>query len=165
MLFLSFAIVNRSPAGLAIVVEAGHTHRPAVAWAAPRRPVLITIAHNRRHSHVMPAGELTAMDLRGFTPANRGCIFEIEQLIASVSHHRIVLFVDGSTDVLFLEQTLQGAWHAMPVDSPNAVAGRHWLQVLQASTDRNRTLDGLLSLLCESFGDRAEPRESALTVS
>lgn len=105
------------------------------------------------------------MDLRGFTPANRGCIVEIEQLIASVSLHRIVLLVDGSTDVPFLEQTLQGAWHAMPGDSPNAVAGRHRLRVLQASTNRSRTLDGLLGLLCESFGDRAEPRGSALTVS
>ena len=116
-------------------------------------------------SRLAREADAVLMDLRGFTPANRGCIFEIEQLIASVSLHRIVLLVDGSTDVPFPEQTLQGAWHAMPGDSPNAVAGRHRLQGLQASTNRGRTLDVLLGLLCESFGDRAEPRGSTLTVS
>jgi hypothetical protein len=97
------------------------------------------------------------MDLRGFTPANRGCIFEIEQLIASVALDRIVLLVDDSTDVPFLEQTLQGAWRAMPGDSPNAGAGTHRLRVLQASAHHGRTLDSVLGLLCESFGGRAEP--------
>jgi hypothetical protein len=95
------------------------------------------------------------MVLRGFTPANRGCVFEIEQLIASVSLHRIVLLVDGSTDMPFLEQTLQGAWRAMPGNSPNAVAGKHRPHVLQAWVNHGRTLDSLLGLLCESFGERA----------
>src|SRR5262245_30635241 len=98
------------------------------------------------------------MDLRGFTATIRGCIFELEQLIASVSLHRIVLVVDNSTDVPFLEQTLQGAWRSMPGDSPNAVAGKHRLQILPASASHSRTLDNLLGLLCESFGGRAEPR-------
>jgi hypothetical protein len=64
------------------------------------------------------------MDLRGFGPTNRGCIFELAQLIASVSLHRIVLLVDASTDVPFLEQTRQAAWRAMPGDSPTLVPAR-----------------------------------------
>ena len=105
------------------------------------------------------------MDLRGFTPANRGCIFEIEQLIGSVFLHRIVLLVDSSTDLPFLEQTLQGAWRGMPGDSPNAVAGTHRLHVLQTSANHSRTLDSLLGLLCESFGERTGPRGYAPTAS
>jgi hypothetical protein len=104
-------------------------------------------------------------DLRGFTPANIGRILAIEQLIGSVSLHRIVFVVDGSTNVPFLEQTLQGAWRAMPGGSPNAVVGKHRLQVLQASANHSRTLDSLLGLLCESFDERAEPRRRALTAS
>jgi hypothetical protein len=95
------------------------------------------------------------MDLRGFTPTNRGYIFEITQLIASVSLHRIMLLVDGSTDMPFLEQTLQGAWRVMPGNSPNAVAGKHRPHVLQAWVNHGRTLDSLLGLLCESFGEHA----------
>jgi hypothetical protein len=114
-----------------------------------------------------PAREADAvlMDLRGFTPTNRGCIFEITQLIASVSLHRVVLLVDGWTNVPFLEQTLQGAWRAMPGDSPNAGAGKHRLHVLQAPANHGRTRDSLLRLLCESFGERADLRGRARTAS
>ena len=109
-------------------------------------------------SRLAREADAVLMDLRGFTPANQGCIFEIKQLIASVALSRIVLLVDSSTDMPFLEQTLQGAWRALPGDSPNAVAGRHRLHVLQASANHGRTLDSLLRLLCESFG---EPRGSS----
>jgi hypothetical protein len=105
------------------------------------------------------------MDLRGFGPTNRGCIFELAQLIASVSFHRIVLLVDASTDVPFLEQTRQAAWRAMPGDSPNIGAGTHRLHALQAPAHHSRTLDSLLGLLCESFGERAEPRGRASSAS
>ena len=96
------------------------------------------------------AGNASAvlMDLRGFTVANRGCIFEIEELIAAVAVDRIVLLVDGSTDLPFLERTLTQAWGAMPGDSPNAVAGQHQLRILQASPRHGSTLANLLGLLC-----------------
>jgi hypothetical protein len=87
------------------------------------------------------------MDLRGFMSKNRGCIFEIEQLIASVPLQRIVLLVDRSTDVAFLEQILQRAWRAIPTDSPNAIAGEHRVRILQASSGHRHTLNALLGLL------------------
>jgi hypothetical protein len=87
------------------------------------------------------------MDLRGFTSKNRGCIFEIEQLIASVPLQCIVLLVDRSTDVPFLEQILQRAWRIVPTDSPNAIAGEHRVRILQASSSHRHTLNALLSLL------------------
>jgi hypothetical protein len=92
------------------------------------------------------------MDLRGFGPANRGCIFEIEELIAAVPVERIVLLVDPSTDLPFLEQTLQDAWQAMPDQAPNVVAGQHRLRILHASSRHGRTLATLLGLLCEVPG-------------
>jgi hypothetical protein len=92
-------------------------------------------------------------------------VVRIDQLITSVALRRIVLLVGGSTDMRFLKQTLQGAWRAMPGDSPNAVAGRHRLQVLQASAHDGRTLDSLLGLICESFGECAELPRRAPTAS
>jgi hypothetical protein len=116
-------------------------------------------------SRLAREADAVLMDLRGFTPAHRGCIFEIEQLIGSVSLHCIVLLVDGSTDMPFLEQTLQGAWRVMPGDSSNAVAGKHRLRVLQASANHSHTLDSLLGLLCENFDESTAPRGRAPTVS
>jgi hypothetical protein len=105
--------------------------------------------------------EAVLMDLRGFTPTNRGCIFEIEQLLASVPLHRVVLLVDGSTDGPFLEQILQDAWRAMPGDSPNVGAGKHRVRVLDASGHHGRTLDTLLGLLCENLAEGDESRGPA----
>jgi hypothetical protein len=108
------------------------------------------------------AGALDAvlMDLRGFTAANQGCIFEIQHLVTAVPLHRIVLLIDRSTDIPFLEQTLRDAWSTMPHDSPNAGAGRHSLRILQASSG-GTTLDVLLGLLCEIFDRGIAPHAAA----
>ena len=97
------------------------------------------------------------MDLRGFAPANRGCIFEIEELVATVPLQRIVLLVDASTDLAFLEQTLHGAWRAVPEDSLNAAPGEHRLRILQAARRQGPTLATLLGLLCESATPAPRP--------
>jgi hypothetical protein len=98
------------------------------------------------------------MDLRGFGPANQGCLYEIEQLLHSVPLDRVVLLVDGRTDVPFLEGALQQAWRSMPDDSPNALAGHSRIRILQASCRHRRTLDALLGLLCERFAEQAPSR-------
>jgi hypothetical protein len=98
-------------------------------------------------SRLAHKADAVLMDLRGFTSKNRGCIFEIEQLITSVPLQRIVLLVDRSTDVPFLEQILQRAWRTIPTDSPNATAGEHRVRILQASSSHRHTLNALLGLL------------------
>jgi hypothetical protein len=95
------------------------------------------------------------MDLRGFSPANRGCVFEIEQLIAGVPLNRVVLLADASTDTLFLEAIVREAWRTMPGDSPNAGADRHRVRILKAGSRHRRTLKVLLGLLCEGFPENA----------
>jgi hypothetical protein len=89
------------------------------------------------------------MDLRGFSRSNRGCAFELEQLVASVSVGGIVLLIDRATDLPLLERTLQEAWRGMPRESPNRLAGDHRLRVLLASSSHRRTLDAMIGLLCE----------------
>jgi hypothetical protein len=99
---------------------------------------------------VARTGDTVLMDLRGFSQSNRGCAFELEQLVASVSVPRIVILSDRATDLPFLERTLQDAWRGMPSDSPNCLAGDHRLRVLLASSSHRRTLDAMMGLLCES---------------
>jgi hypothetical protein len=93
------------------------------------------------------------MDLRGFSPANQGCIFEIEQLIAGVPLDRVVLLADTSTDTAFLEKTLRQAWRTMPGDSPNAAPGRRRVRILKAGSRHRRTLKALLTHLCEGVSE------------
>ena len=74
------------------------------------------------------------MDLRGFGPTNRGCVYEIEQLLGWVPLERMVVLVDDTADLAFFESTVRGAWQSMPGISPNAGQGAHRLRVLQTSS-------------------------------
>ena len=59
------------------------------------------------------------MDLRGFSPSNRGCVFEINELLEVMPLHRIVFVVDRTTDERFLAHVLANAWARVTKDSPN----------------------------------------------
>jgi hypothetical protein len=98
-------------------------------------------------SRLARKADAVLMDLRGFMSKHRGCIFEIEQLITSVPLQHIVLLIDRSSDVSLLKQILQRAWHTIPTDSPNAIAGKHRVRMLQASSSDRHTVDALLGLL------------------
>jgi hypothetical protein len=100
-------------------------------------------------SLLAPKADAVLMDLRGFGAENRGCIAEIEQLVASVPINRIVLLADSSSSIAVIEKTVQDAFRAIPEDSPNAGAGVHRLRILRSSSSQMYTLDTLLGLLCE----------------
>ena len=91
------------------------------------------------------------MDLRGFGPTNRGCVYEIEQLLGWVPLEQMVLLVDDTADLAFLESTVRGAWQSMPGTSPNAGQGAHRLRVLQTSSKSRGNVEAIISLLCTSF--------------
>src|SRR3974390_1083855 len=59
------------------------------------------------------------MDLRCFSSSNRGCIYELGQLLGSIDLRRVVFVVDATTDRGFLDATLQQLWQQVPPDSPN----------------------------------------------
>ena len=106
------------------------------------------------------AGESDAvlMDLRGFSPQNRGVTHEINELIDHVPLGRVVFVVDDTTDEGFLRQTVQEAWARMSPDSPNrsSTLGRLYLfRFTGARGDLRR----LLYALCTSAG--AESHKAA----
>ncbi|MGH7817754.1 MAG: hypothetical protein ACREOR_10235, partial [Candidatus Binatia bacterium] len=59
------------------------------------------------------------MDLRGFSPANSGCVFEIREMFNVVPLSRVVFAIDDTTDQSFMRQTMQQAWHELKDRSPN----------------------------------------------
>src|SRR6185437_14166550 len=63
--------------------------------------------------------DLVLMDLRGFTSTNKGCIFELNELLDAVRLERLLLVVDHTTDEVFLTQVLQQGWVRISASSPN----------------------------------------------
>jgi hypothetical protein len=63
--------------------------------------------------------DVVLMDLRGFSQSNRGCVFEIKELLDVVLLRLIVFVVDQTTDKRFLVQVFADAWATLTKASPN----------------------------------------------
>ena len=82
-------------------------------------------------SRLMPQSDIVAMDLRGFSRNNQGCLFEIQALFNTVPADRLVFVVDKSTDYPFLHDTMLTSWHRMIPLSPNRTGGSRVLRILK----------------------------------
>ena len=63
--------------------------------------------------------EAVLMDLRSFSAANQGCLFELGELLKTVDLRRVVFAIDATTDRGFLDAAMARLWQAVPVESPN----------------------------------------------
>ena len=81
-------------------------------------------------THLMGTASLVAMDLRGFGPHRRGCVYELETLLDSVPLDRLVFLIDWSTDRKGLEAVLFAHWQRLAADSPNLVSVHPMLRLL-----------------------------------
>ncbi|HKY54541.1 MAG TPA: hypothetical protein VJM08_09555, partial [Anaerolineales bacterium] len=70
-------------------------------------------------SRLISTSDVVLMDLRSFSSQNAGCIFEINELINTVTLERMIFIIDNTTDEIFLRQVLQQAWDGMRSTSPN----------------------------------------------
>jgi hypothetical protein len=75
------------------------------------------------------------MDLRGFSPRNQGCVYELGQLLSSADLRRVVFVVDATTDRQFLDDTLQRSWQQVPADSPNCAVAEPGVRLFFARDD------------------------------
>jgi hypothetical protein len=98
--------------------------------------------------------DLVAMDLRGFSPDNKGCVFELQSLVAHVPLSKIMLLIDATTDVAFLRQTLDACWGAAAGRS--ARAGEAGTIILLDTMGRDPlAVDSLMALADQALGQRA----------
>jgi hypothetical protein len=89
--------------------------------------------------------DVVLMDLRSFSEQHEGCHWELQQLLSIVPLHRVLLLVDASTDIPYLEQTLLTLWQHVPADSPNAQGA--CIRLLQADQAVHRAAGHLMALL------------------
>jgi hypothetical protein len=94
---------------------------------------------------LMEDAHLVAMDLRGFSPANQGCLFEIETLVARVPAGRIAFLIDGTTDLDLLRRAIGAAIARLDPSSPNA-GGAAPPRLLQTQGSNRAAVRALLHL-------------------
>ena len=82
------------------------------------------------------------MDLRGFSQANAGCVFEIHEIFNAVPLARAVFAIDKSTDQPFMRETMAQAWRQVKDRSPN-----RRLETAQVELVRLNDADGMQDLI------------------
>jgi hypothetical protein len=99
-------------------------------------------------SRLVGESDAVLMDLRGFSPRNDGCVFEIDELINVVPLGRVVFVVDETTDEPFLRHTVQRSWDRMRPTSPNRLSDSGQLRLFRFTGYRGVELRQLLRILC-----------------
>ena len=104
------------------------------------RPTMLRLAQ---------AADVVLMDLRGFTPQNQGCRYELQQLLDFVALERVVVLIDAGAPRDFIEGTLEALWQASRADSPNRAASPARVRLLEdrGETTAARLVDALLEAL------------------
>lgn len=103
-------------------------------------------------SKLVAGNDVVLMDLRNFQPENQGCIFEINQLLQSVSVHRLVLVVDNTTDRQLFREVLLAACAGLPLGSPNSGISADEVQLFELKSDHAKALRMLLMRLSAAAG-------------
>jgi len=100
--------------------------------------------------------DVVLMDLRSFSPANRGCVYELGELLGAIDLSRVVFVVDRTTDRGFLEATLHALWAAVGPDSPNRRATAPTARLLAVERSSAAEIRGLMSALLDAAAPRPE---------
>jgi hypothetical protein len=94
--------------------------------------------------------DAVVMDLRSFAPGNQGCLYEIEQLLATVELRRVLLLIDASTDETFLRQAVQSAWARVRAQGAADRGDALQLRLLRLSGSGRQSMRTLLQALTEN---------------
>jgi hypothetical protein len=111
-------------------------------------------------NRLVSESDAVLMDLRSFSPERAGCIFEISELINSVSLDRTVFIVDATTDEPFLRQTIRQAWNDLRPSSPNYTSLSPRLLLLHYAGSKSQ--DQLLRAVCAATRPVSAPAHKNL---
>ncbi len=74
------------------------------------------------------------MDIRTFTELNKGCAFEIKEIIYRVPLNNILFIANGKTDLKLAKGIMEEAWNVMPQTSPNTNESGQMIHVFMYET-------------------------------
>ena len=105
-------------------------------------------------SRLAGGSDAVLMDLRGFSPQNAGCVYEINELINLVPLEKVVFVVDGTTDEDFLRLTARESWERIRPTSPNRSSSPEQLPLLRLEGSGGDELRALLRAVCDAAQTR-----------
>ena len=111
-------------------------------------------------SSLIDQADAVLMDLRGFSPRNAGCVFEIGELFRLVPLHRVLFVVDRETDAPFLYRTFACALALAASESADGATPASQPRVFTCTVLNVQTLGRLLRALATAAAPRA-PRVPA----
>ena len=98
-------------------------------------------------SSLVRESDAVLMDVRGFSTKNVGVVFELNELINVMPIHQVVLIVDRTTDMTFLNQTLENSWANMRADSPNRANEGAAVKICEVAPERAMEIPHVLRSL------------------
>ena len=107
--------------------------------------------------------DVVLMDLRSFAPANRGCVYELGELLEAIELARVVFVVDRTTDRGFLEATLRVLWSAVGPGSPNRRSPAPTARLLAVERSTAAEIRGLMATLLDAVAAQPARAADALT--
>lgn len=117
-------------------------------------------------TRLVTESDAVLMDLRGFSPQNAGCVFEIDELINVVPLEAVVFVIDDSSDEPFLLDTMRQSWMRMRPASPNRLSSSGRVRLFRFGGLRTRELKWLLRALCAAASRRlasqADPSKASM---
>jgi hypothetical protein len=99
-------------------------------------------------SRLVKESDAVVMDLRGFTSQNKGCVFEVGELINVEPLEKVIFIVDDTTDERLLMENMRQSWDLMKPTSPNRRSQSGQLQLFRFTGSRSGELRQLLLALC-----------------
>lgn len=95
--------------------------------------------------------QVVLMDLRSFSNSNKGCEYELTQLLRLVPLKAILLLIDESTDERLLRQTLQRTWSGMAGhEAVDADSSEPAIKLFRLPASRRVATTTVMQALCES---------------
>jgi hypothetical protein len=88
------------------------------------------------------------MDLRSFSTSNQGCVYELGRVLDTIDLGRVLFLTDETTDLGFVEATLQLQWSRLAAESPSRFAAEptaRFLQVRRPTAAEMRAMVGHLA--------------------
>lgn len=107
--------------------------------------------------------ESVLMDLRSFSVANDGCLYELGVLLNSVDFRCVVFLIDDTTDVPFLDQSLRTLCKRISNDSPNARHNAVHARFYHSNRPTRHSIRKLMLLLLASGDNQTRVNTAPLT--
>jgi hypothetical protein len=105
------------------------------------------------------------MDLRQFSALNRGCVYEVEELVNTVPLHRIMFIVDRGTDDGFIRATFADVWSRLDQSSPNRDLREPRVRLFRLKSLRRRAIRALAAAMQTLDDLDSQGRQAGITAA